>query len=119
LIWEQQVPSREDEFYALATREVAESNLVTSAWGKEFSAALGDRQVALALYIKFRVEQLERDYQEGQQAAQQAALEEERKREAKKDAEDLDNMVGGCGLLAVFGALGTVVWLIISFVKSR
>lgn len=57
---------REEEFYELAGREVAENRLVPAVWSKAFSEALGDQQAALALYIRFRVEQLERGYQQEQ-----------------------------------------------------
>jgi hypothetical protein len=60
------MPTREDTYYEIATKEVAANNLVPAVWGKAFSQAMGDNQVALALYIKLRVEQLERDYQEEQ-----------------------------------------------------
>lgn len=57
---------REEEFYELAGREMAEKRLVPAVWSKAFSEAMGDQQAALALYIRFRVEQLERDYQQEQ-----------------------------------------------------
>jgi hypothetical protein len=62
------MPARQDEWYETATREIAEKNLAASAWGRAFSEALGNPQVALALYIKLRVEQLEREFHEKQGA---------------------------------------------------
>ncbi|MBI3823009.1 MAG: hypothetical protein HY289_10075 [Planctomycetes bacterium] len=58
------MPSREDQWYEIATREVGEKNFAPSAWGRAFSESLGNMQVALALYIKVRVAQLEREYRE-------------------------------------------------------
>jgi DNA-directed RNA polymerase subunit RPC12/RpoP len=48
----------EDENYAIATREVAEHNLEPASWGRAISSALGDPQVSVALYIRYRVQQL-------------------------------------------------------------
>lgn len=53
----------EQAFYEIAMREVTEKNLVAGVYGKAFSQALGDTQVALALYIKLRVEQLKEQQQ--------------------------------------------------------
>jgi predicted RNA-binding Zn-ribbon protein involved in translation (DUF1610 family) len=54
--------SQEDRWYEMAAQEVSEKNLVASVWARAFSEALGDTQLALALYIKLRVHQLEQDY---------------------------------------------------------
>ena len=55
--------TREDQFFEIATLEVAEKNFLPAIWGKAFSAAMGDQQKVVALYLKFRVEQLENEYQ--------------------------------------------------------
>ena len=57
---------REDEWYEIAAREVCEKNMAPAAWGRAFSEALGNDQLSLALYIKHRVQQLEREYKEEQ-----------------------------------------------------
>jgi hypothetical protein len=56
--------TREERFYETAAKEIAETKLEQSTWGKAFSVALGDEQRAKALYIKLRVDQLERYYQQ-------------------------------------------------------
>lgn len=58
------MPSREERRYEIPTLEVTQKNLAPAIWGKAFSEALGNPQAALALYIKLRVQQLEREYQE-------------------------------------------------------
>ena len=63
----------EQDFYEIATREVAEKNLVAGVYGKAFSEALGDTQVALALYIRLRVEQLKEQEQQRSQQRQRDA----------------------------------------------
>jgi hypothetical protein len=54
---------REEQFFEIATLEVAQKNFLPAIWGKAFSGAMGDQQKAVALYLKFRVEQLENEYQ--------------------------------------------------------
>jgi len=55
------MPTREEQFYETASRELAENKLSEAIWAKAFSLAVADEQKAKALYIKLRVEQLERD----------------------------------------------------------
>lgn len=54
--------TREERFYEIAAREVVESQLSQAIWGKAFSLTVGDEQKAKALYMKLRVEHLEREY---------------------------------------------------------
>ena len=58
------VLAREERFYAVASQELADETLVQGTWGKAFSVAVGDEQKARALYLKLRVDQLEREYQQ-------------------------------------------------------
>jgi hypothetical protein len=52
---------REEEFYETASRELAENKLSEAIWAKAFSLSVADEQKAKALYIRLRVEQLERE----------------------------------------------------------
>ena len=56
--------TREEQFYETAATELAEDNLIQATWGKAFTLALGDEPKTKALYMKLRVEQLEREFQE-------------------------------------------------------
>lgn len=64
---------REEGQYEIAGREVAEKDLVPAIWSKAFSESLGNQQVALALYIKFRVAQLEAEFQRETTAKEEAS----------------------------------------------
>ncbi len=55
------MPTREEQFYETASRELAENKLSEAIWAKAFSLAVADEQKAKALYIKLRVEQLDRE----------------------------------------------------------
>lgn len=55
--------TREELFYEVSMREIAEARLDPSAWGKALSVTLGDVLKAQALYIELRTGQLERAYQ--------------------------------------------------------
>jgi DNA-directed RNA polymerase subunit RPC12/RpoP len=56
--------TREEKFYELAAREVSENRLSLGLWGKAYSLAVGNEQKALALYIKLRADQLQREHQQ-------------------------------------------------------
>ena len=56
------MPTREEQFYETASRELAENKLSEAIWAKAFSLAVADEQKAKALYIKLRVEQLEKAF---------------------------------------------------------
>jgi hypothetical protein len=58
------IPTREEQFYEVAAREVSEEKLAQGTWGKAFSLAAGDDQKAKALYIKLRVGQQGRDHRQ-------------------------------------------------------
>lgn len=78
-------PDRPDleKFYERAGLEVAQRNFVPSLYTKAFSDAGGDERKAIARYIKYRVQQLEREHQA--KAIKQAAAEEKlRRTEAAK-----------------------------------
>jgi hypothetical protein len=51
--------SREEEFYELAGSELSDGNYKVGLWNKAFSIALGDDAKTRALYMKFRVEEME------------------------------------------------------------
>jgi hypothetical protein len=51
--------SREEEFYEIAGSELVEGNYKVGLWNKAFSMALGDSAKSRALYMKFRVEEME------------------------------------------------------------
>lgn len=55
------MPSREDEFYEQAAKEVATKEFVPGIWAKAFSQSPGNDQHTIALYIKLRVKQLKQD----------------------------------------------------------
>ncbi len=55
--------SREEKLYAIAFGEIETAKMDQGVWGKAFSESLGDEQRAKALYVKFRVDQLERQNQ--------------------------------------------------------
>src|SRR5581483_8937668 len=56
--------TREERFYEVAVREVADRRPSPAIWGKAFSLSAGDGSKATALYFKLRVDQLEREYRE-------------------------------------------------------
>jgi hypothetical protein len=69
--------SRENQLYEQAGLEISSQNVVPGIWAKAFSAALGDERATAALYIKFRVEEMEAEFQhqkqeESAKAAQEA-----------------------------------------------
>jgi hypothetical protein len=55
---------REQQFYDLAAREVAERTVVRGIMAKAFSDAGGDERKAVALYIKYRVKNLRKNRHE-------------------------------------------------------
>jgi len=52
----------EHQFYEIATNEIASKTPVKSIYGKAFSDAMGDKEKTAALYIQYRVEQLEQEF---------------------------------------------------------
>jgi hypothetical protein len=55
--------SREEEFYEIAGSEILSETYKAGLWNKAYSMALGDEAKCRAFYIKFRVEQLEREHE--------------------------------------------------------
>jgi hypothetical protein len=55
------MPALDEQFYETAARELAENQYSQAIWAKAFRLAKADVQKAKALYIKLRVEQLERE----------------------------------------------------------
>ena len=51
--------SREEEFYEIAGSELVDGDYKVGLWNKAFSIALGDDAKSRALYMKFRVEEME------------------------------------------------------------
>lgn len=103
--------TREEQHYEIAGQEVAEKRLAPAIWSKAFSQSLGNQQAALALYIKFRVEQLERNYQ----TEESKATQEKQNRKKEKDAEELGKFF--CRVMSVvacffvFLMVRSVIWL--------
>ena len=71
-----------DIFYEIAAQEVIGKAPVPSIWARAFSDAHGDRDAAVALYIRYRVERLAQDHKD-----QLAREKEEYKRKAREAAE--------------------------------
>jgi hypothetical protein len=51
-----------DDYYDTAAAEIMRKELIPSCWAKAFSEAMGNRDLAVALYIKYRVKDLEADH---------------------------------------------------------
>jgi len=71
----------EENFYEIATDEIAQKKPIKSIYGKAFSDALGDKEKTMALYIKYRVKQLKDIYTEEKIKRDREAFEEKRKRD--------------------------------------
>lgn len=82
---------REEEFYELAGRELTEKRVVPGVWSKAFAKALGEPQATTALYITFRVEQLEEEFQERQKDVGRYDL-----------AHDMTNFMNGFWIVIAF-----------------
>jgi len=69
----------DDQFYQQAGNEVDSQKVISVTMTRAFSDALGDKDKAIALYIKYRVQQLRDEHE----AREKGRLEEERRIEAK------------------------------------
>ena len=56
--------TKEEALYKIAGSEVASKNLKLGLWTKAYSDSGGKDNVAIALYIKYRVEQLKQEIQD-------------------------------------------------------
>lgn len=89
----------DDDFFAIAGQEVANQSVAKGTMARAFSDALGDRDKTVALYIRYRVDDLKRQQVEAQQkkadeerlaAIQAKKMEEERKRQWRNDRDKME-----------------------------
>jgi hypothetical protein len=66
----------EDGFYEIATNEIVRKEPLPAVWGRAFSDSLGDKDLAIALYIKYRVAQLNEEYRERTSQAEEPGISE-------------------------------------------
>jgi hypothetical protein len=72
----------DDKFYEIAAQEIISKAPMPSIWARAFSDAHGDRDAAVALYIRYRVERLTQDHRD-----KVAHRKEELRRKAREEAE--------------------------------
>lgn len=74
----------EEQVYSIVADEVAQKKLHKATFAKAIADAMGDKDKAIALYIKHRVEQLKKEYSEELKGREDAK---ERKRKERIDNE--------------------------------
>ncbi len=91
----------EEQFYETATNEVQQNRPIKSIFGKAYSDAMGDKEKAASLYIKYRVEQLRAEY-----------FAQLKKQKSEKQAKTIRNIGSTIMLIMIWFCISTVVYIV-------